>query len=573
MPHMTLRVTLCLLIISLADCGPGAPGIALRLTVAGRALDTPRDGQAPERGKPPPGIDAFTICVQDAAGQMLVCKNFTDMETSSVRVSGIPAGSRRIVTFQGYMINPDTLDTDVVWCGRAVGVNIGDDKVTQVSMLLARCGDFTETPGLPAGNRVFHTATMLPDGRVLIAGGYDSITSGANCSRPCAQLVSSATVEIYDPVQGTFSSLPDLAHPRGLHAAMLLSDGRVLIAGGCETTTMQSSFDDKDQPGSPLRCLTPGPAASSAEIIDIQSGPGDPFDIPASILGAPLPLADDRLLLLGGEDDSGNASRRAVIIDLSQGTPKITEIPQALAAARRSALVVPISTAGQSPAEALVLGGMQAAGETDPGLFAERIVASGGGVAGIIPRYVTSAAGVGLPVMHASGSRPLPGQLLISGGVYPGRFLSRDTPFLPQPIEQTAVIDTRTDDFTLLDVNQRLGTPRAFHTTTTLDERGHALVVGGFTRLDPGANCHLDATSSVEAWDEETQGFTLVWLRAEPVEMLHPRTGHSATRLADGTVLIIGGMDGASIQASAEIFSPYSNKLGSEGLAPPGLYP
>jgi hypothetical protein len=570
---MTLRAIVCILIFSLAGCGPGGPQIALRLKVAGRALDTPRGGPAPERGKPPPGIDAFRICVQDAAGRMLVCEDFTDMQASSVRLSGIPAGNRRIVTFQGYTINSDTLDTDVVWCGRAVGVNISGDKLTPVSMLLAHCGDFTETPGIPTSSRVFHTATLLPDGRVLIAGGYDSITPGANCTRPCAQLASSATVEIYDPLEGTFSSLPDLVHPRGLHAAMLLSDGRVLIAGGCEIATMQSSFEDVDRPGSPLRCLTHGPAASSAEIIDTRSGNGDVFDIPESVLGGSLPLADDRLLLLGGEDYAGQASRRAVIIDLSQGTPRITEIPQALAAARRSPVVVPISTAGQSPAEALVLGGMQAAGETDPGLFAERIVASGGGVASIIPRYVSSAAGVGLPVMHASGIRPLPGQLLISGGVYPGRFLSKDTPFLPQPIEQAAVIDTSTDDFTLLDANQRLGTPRALHATTKVDGFGHALVTGGFTWLDPGTTGHLDASAGVEAWDADAQRFSLAWLRGEPVEMLHQRAGHSATLLANGTILIIGGMDGDVSLASAEIFSPFSSKLGSGGLALPGTSP
>lgn len=567
---MTPRAIVWLWIAFIFGCGPTGPGIALRLSVAGSALETPRGGPAAERGEPPPGIDAYRICVQNSTGKMLVCGDFDDLEASSVRLSGIPSGGQRIVTFQGYTIDQASQAADVVWCGRAVGVNIGDDSVTTVSMLLSRCGDFSATPGEPAAGRVFHSATLLADGRVLLAGGYDSISAGGDCPQPCARLDAGATVEIYDPANGTFNQLDDLAHPRGLQAAMLLSDGRVLLAGGCQTASLQSSFADPDQPGSPLGCLTPGPAASTAEIIDPQSGQGQTFDIPDSVMSAALALAGDRLLLIGGEDADGASTRRMLIIDVSQVTPKITEFAKALAEPRRSPLVVPISTAGQSPAEALVLGGMGAPIETDPGQFAERIVASSGSVASLIPRYVSSAAGIGLPVIHASGCRPLAGHLLVSGGVYPGRFLSLDTPFLPQPIEQTAVIDTRTDEFKLLDANQQLGTARAFHATTVLDGLGHALVSGGFVRLDPGATCHLDATAGVEAWDEDSQGFSLAWLRGEPIEMLHPRAGHSATRLDDGTVLIVGGLDGTVVLDAAEVFSPFSTKLGTGGLSPPG---
>lgn len=78
-------------------------------------------------------------------------------------------------------------------------------------------GTFTVS-GYMNTHRSFHTATLLPNGKVLIAGGVHFN-------------VALASAELYDPATGTFTATGDMTMGSALHSATLLNNGQVLIAG------------------------------------------------------------------------------------------------------------------------------------------------------------------------------------------------------------------------------------------------------------------------------------------------------------------------------------------------------
>jgi hypothetical protein len=80
-------------------------------------------------------------------------------------------------------------------------------------------GKFTPTNDMST-QRMYHTATLLPNGRVLIAGGH------------AGGYAVWATAELYDPSNGTFGATGSMTKSRTGHTATLLPDGKVLIAGG-----------------------------------------------------------------------------------------------------------------------------------------------------------------------------------------------------------------------------------------------------------------------------------------------------------------------------------------------------
>ena len=74
-----------------------------------------------------------------------------------------------------------------------------------------------------ATDRYRHTATLLPSGKVLVAGGY-SLNVGALRS-----------AELYDPATGTWTATGDMTIERWYHTSTLLPSGKVLVVGGSDS--------------------------------------------------------------------------------------------------------------------------------------------------------------------------------------------------------------------------------------------------------------------------------------------------------------------------------------------------
>jgi hypothetical protein len=87
---------------------------------------------------------------------------------------------------------------------------------------------WTETAAPMNVARRSHTATLLPDGKVLIAGGGNGVST--TTSQPIQ------SVEIFDPATGMFTLVGNMTQKRSAHSANVLGDGTVLIAGGSNGT-------------------------------------------------------------------------------------------------------------------------------------------------------------------------------------------------------------------------------------------------------------------------------------------------------------------------------------------------
>jgi hypothetical protein len=190
-------------------------------------------------------------------------------------------------------------------------------------------GTFTQT-GSMADGRGDHTATLLNDGKVLIAGGHTGFPGG-----------SLTTAELYDPANGTFARTGDMTEARGAQTATLLPDGTVLIAGGYTAFPFL------------------GTTLASTEIYDPNTGSFTPTASMNSARGRDIAvlLPNGKVLVAGGlnqccSDDASAEEYSPTAID---ETPPVINVPAAITAdaTSQAGAVVTYSVTATDPDDAV----------------------------------------------------------------------------------------------------------------------------------------------------------------------------------------------------------------------------
>lgn len=111
-----------------------------------------------------------------------------------------------------------------------ISTAIGEVVVASAELYDPATGQFTATGDLGAA-RADHTATLLLDGTVLVAGGFDRVDRGVPLD----------TAERFDPATGRFTPVGSLPGARAGHQATLLPGGQVLVTGGAGVTVLAST--------------------------------------------------------------------------------------------------------------------------------------------------------------------------------------------------------------------------------------------------------------------------------------------------------------------------------------------
>jgi N-acetylneuraminic acid mutarotase len=155
------------------------------------------------------------------------------------------------------------------------GVGAGYSFLATAEIYDPATGKFTYTGNMTTA-REGHTATLLKNGKVLVAGGHKD-------RREARTVFSSA--ELYDPATGRFTATGDMTVVRHKHAAVMLPDGNILVAGGSDKRDSRGQY-------------------ASAEIYESEKGAfksiGNMNSARYKLAGAMVLLQDGRALVAGG---------------------------------------------------------------------------------------------------------------------------------------------------------------------------------------------------------------------------------------------------------------------------------
>ena len=379
-----------------------------------------------------------------------------------------------------------------------------------------------------------HTATLLADGTVLVAGGFFDGTGVPTWSAELYCLVTSAICTASDV--GKFRALANMANARAGHTATLLADGTVLVAGGFfdATGTPTPSVEVYCAAVAGPQCTLPSDVGTF-KVVSAMSTPR--ADHTATL------LSNNTVLVAGGLTDAVNPpTNTSEIFCASVGGPCTaadgTFQPSGNMATSRDSHTATLLADGT----VLVAGGQIDASGT-PTNTAEIYCAAIAGSLCTSPSdvstfKVTSSMFSARAVHTASLLED--GRVLVAGG-----YDLTGAPTASADVYCVAVVAgscSASDVGTFKPVGD-LVTGRANQTSTLLAD-GRVLAAGGV----PDATSAL-ATS--ELFDPSIAAF------ATGAVMASPRSDHASIRLPDGRVLVMGGRNAqpGTVLSSTELYN------------------
>jgi Galactose oxidase, central domain len=356
------------------------------------------------------------------------------------------------------------------------------------TLSFAASGTWSST-GTMISARDGHTATILTNGKILAAGGTNNG-------------VALTSTELYNPAAGTWASTGSMNVARTLARAVLLSNGSVLVMGGCVNDCLSATTNSAE-----LYNPTAGTFTASGSMVQARAE-----------FGATL-LANGQVLVAGGctaYDVNGCAAttNKAEIYNPATGTWKATG---ALRGARH-AMTATLLPSGK----VLVAGGATAASDA---INSSEIYD---------PTAKTWTLGLKMVTARSDYASIMlgTGKVLFTGGENINGV----------SIKNAELYNPSTGKFT---ATGNMTATREEHTAVLL-ANGNVLVSGG-NKLTLTAQTPL---ASAELYNPATGTWTATG------SMSHARAGHTSTVLHNGNVVNAGGSDAVNELDSAELYTP-----------------
>lgn len=360
------------------------------------------------------------------------------------------------------------------------------------------------TGGLLNIARSDFTATSLPNGMVMIAGGINS--AGAV----------EKSVELYDPVSNTWSLTGDMKTARRGHAATLLRDGRVLITGGYDGTTATTALNKAEtyDPATGIWTNTTGTL------------------VQARRWHTSTLLNNNKVLIVGGSVSSGSGTV-AELFDPSNGSFTETT-PIRIPRQGHTATLLPtghvlIIGRNNSDNSYLSVSGTSYESSRTTEVYDPTTATWTDGPVLSYGRYA-----------HATSLMGNSKQLLVTGGYDYGT-------------NKAEVLDVSATPLTTSWITSaNMSTARALHTSTFINASNKVLVIGGY-------NASSQMLTSTEAFSlNATDATASTWSTTGNKELTLGRAMHTSTLLSNGNVLVVGTYysSAGTVSNTTEIWSP-----------------